>query len=260
MCNFFKKAKPKNKNEISSNKNKKKTYRKILRFIEILSALATVAASIATCLTVTEMKNERNQLYKPQMIFESSNFSDDYEGNTWNIRDIRNLIVLKNDEEQFPKLETTIYNIGSDAALDIKIEFILDNYADYVREITQYYDENEFEINDNSFDIKYDETTFSYSISDKDFIINKPYLLSGESFKINIPEEFCQLLYCLNCCTNRDYSWQPTIHLKMSYLDLQGNEYTYDYELIVNTEMTPSDEYNQYWHVDYNIIQGSYKQ
>lgn len=258
MCSFSKKAKPKDKGKNFS--DKKKIYRKLLRFIEILSALATVAASIATCLTVTEMKNERNQLYKPQMIFESSNFSDNYEENTWNIRDIRNLIVLKKDDEQLPKLETTIYNIGSDAALDIKIEFILDNYTDYIREITQYYDENEFEINDNSFDIKYDETTFSYSISNKDFIINKPYLLSGESFKINIPEEFCRLLYYLNRCTNGDYGWKPAIHLKMSYLDLQGNEYTYDYELIVNTEMTPSNENDQYWHADYNIVQGSCKQ
>ena len=45
-----------------------------VRIIQVIASIATVAASIATCFTVVEMKSERNQLYKPQMIFESSHY------------------------------------------------------------------------------------------------------------------------------------------------------------------------------------------
>lgn len=56
--------------------------------------------------------------------------------------DVRNLILLVDDEDNYPALATTIYNIGSGAALEIEINFMLDNYEEYVEEISHYYSDN----------------------------------------------------------------------------------------------------------------------
>ena len=230
----------------------------LLKIIKIIPSIAAVAASIATCATVIEMRNERNQLYKPQMIFESSYFSDDYERIVWDVWDVRNLIVSLNDEEKFPALETTFYNLGSGAAFDLEINFILDNYENYIEEITRYYVYNDIKINDNKVKISYDEKTYYFSSSYENFLIKKPFLLSGESINIVIPNEFCKLLYCLNVCTNGDYAWEPTIHLQISYSDLQGIVYCNDYELLIKTKISNSEQGERYLHVDYSIEQGYY--
>lgn len=272
MFNFFKKlmSKKTSKSEVEK-KYKKECIAKKMRdvtklfgrmlfiTIKIISSIAAVAASIATCITVIEMRNERNQLYKPQMIFESSYFSDDYKRIFWDTRDARNLIIRINDKDEFPALETTVYNLGSGAALDLKINFIIDNYDDYIEEITRYYIYNNVEINDNNFKISIDGNIFEYSVSYENFIIKKPFLLSGESMNVVIPNEFCKLLYCLNVCTNGDYTWEPTIHLQMSYSDLQGNTYFNDYELLIKTDISYFEQGEKYLHVDYSVEQGYYE-
>ena len=232
--------------------------RMLFKIIKIIPSIAAVAASIATCITVIEMRNERNQLYKPQMIFENSYFSDDYQRVTWDISDVRNLIVSINNEDEFPVLETTVYNLGSGAAFDLEINFILDNYENYIEEITRYYVYNDIKINDNKVKISYNEKTYEFSSSYENFLIKKPFLLSGESINIVIPNEFCKLLYCLNVCTNGDYGWEPTIHLQISYSDLQGIVYCNDYELLIKTKISNSEQGERYLHVDYSIEQGYY--
>lgn len=232
--------------------------RMLFKTIKIIPSIAAVAASIATCITVIEMRNERNQLYKPQMIFENSYFSDDYKRVTWDISDVRNIIVSINNEEEFPVLGTTVYNLGSGAAFDLEINFILDNYENYIEEITRYYIYNDIKINNNKVKISYDEKTYDFSPSYENFLIKKPFLLSGESINIVIPNEFCKLLYCLNVCTNGDYEWEPTIHLQISYSDLQGIVYCNDYELLIKSKISDSEQGERYLHVDYSIEQGYY--
>lgn len=230
----------------------------LINIIKIIPSIAAVAASIATCFTVIEMRNERNQLYKPQMIFESSYFSDDYKKNVLNMEDVRNLVRNMDDEDKFPILETVIYNLGSGAALDFEINFILDNYEKYIEEITQYYRDADIEINDNNFKVSFDGMIFRDSASYDDFTIKKPFLLSGDSINVAIPSEFCKLLYCLNVCTNGDYGWDPAIHLQISYSDLQGIVYTNDYELLINMQNSYSELGERYLHVDYSIEQEYY--
>lgn len=262
MNKLFKNSEHKSTCENCSDKKPKRDLsccdRGLSDVIKTISSIAAVAASIATWFTVVEMRNERNQLYKPHLIFESSQYSDDYETTAWGVWDVRSLIALDDDEEEYPVLETTVYNIGSDAAIDIEINFLLDNYKEYVTEITQYYKNNSIDISDDKFSIYYNEMKIYDFVSDSDFIIKKPFLLSGESINIAIPQEFCKLLYYLNCCTNGDYEWQPTIHLQISYLDLQGNHYTIDYELLIKTVISVSEQGKNYFHVDYEIEQGYY--
>lgn len=136
MSKLFKNSEHKSTCENCSEKKPKRDLsccdRGLSNVIKSISSIAAVAASIATCFTVVEMKNERNQLYKPHLIFESSQYSDDYKVTTWGIGDVRNLIILYDDVEKYPMLETTVYNIGSDAAIDIEIKFLLDNYKEYI--------------------------------------------------------------------------------------------------------------------------------
>lgn len=226
-----------------------------VRIIQVIASIATVAASIATCFTVVEMKSERNQLYKPQMIFESSHYSDDYKKTTWGVWDVRNLILLVDDEDNYPTLATTIYNIGSGAALEIEINFMLDNYEEYVEEISHYYSDDTISINDFGFTIHYDGIKHRNYAYREDCIIRKPFLLPGESMDIAIPKELCKLLYCLNCCTNGDYNWQPAVHLQISFVDLQGIRYCIDYALTIKMVISYSEQGNEYFHVDYSIEQ-----
>lgn len=229
--------------------------------LQLMVSLTTVAASIATCITVWEMRNERNQLYKPQMIFESTHYSDDYLKSIFPVRNSGNLVSLLNDDEFYPPLQTTIYNIGSGPALEIEVEFILvlDDYNKYTEKIGKYYSDGTIVATDYGFKVYYNNKEYKHYIDKRDFTIRKPFLLSGESMDIEIPKEFCELLYYTIYCTFGDYvedrSFKSTIYLQVSFLDLQGIRYCMDYELAIEMVASASKEGHEYFQVDYNIEQ-----
>lgn len=226
-----------------------------LRIIKAVASMTAVAASIATCITVVEMREERNQLYKPQMIFESSHYSDDYEYDICGLHSVNSLICILYDEDNLPPLETTIYNIGSGAALEIEIEFLLENYNEYVEEIGYYFRDGTVVANDSGFAIHYDGKTLNHYANREGCIVGKPFLRPGESMDIAFPKEFSKLLYYLIRCTWGDYGAYPTVHLQISFSDLQGTKYCIDYKLGVKMVTDASEKGDKYFHVDYNIEQ-----
>lgn len=227
--------------------------------LQIAASIATVIASFATCVTVQEMKNERDQLYKPQMIFERSCYSDDYErsilgSGLWDAEDLADHVY--DNTGNLPLLETTVYNIGSGPALEMEISFMLDSYKEYAENISQYFRDGTVIANDSGFTIYYDGgRSCRYYVDTRDNIIRKPFLLSGESMNIAFPEDISILLYNLNYCTLGDFSWEPKVRVQISFLDLQGIRYCIDYELVIKMSTNSSEQGNEYFHVDYYIEQ-----
>ena len=77
---------------IERNESKNDSKRMILKQIgSFIVNLVTVAASLATCFTLWEMRKERNQSYKPYFVIESVEYTDEYTSSSYDIRDIRNL-------------------------------------------------------------------------------------------------------------------------------------------------------------------------
>lgn len=239
-----------------SHNEKKEKFKHIALWIgKAVVSIATVAASIATCFTVTEMRNERNQLYKPQIIFESTHYSDDYEHEILGLHSVKSLVCILHDEDSLPPLKTTIYNIGSGAALEIEINFSLENYNEYVEEIGSYFRDGTIVADGSGFAIHYDGITLHHYANRSDCRIEKPFLLSGESMDIAFPEEFSKLLYYLIRCTWGDYGPHPAVHLQISFLDLQGIKYCIDYKLGIKMVTSASEKGDKYFHVDYYIEQ-----
>ena len=86
--------------------------------------LVTVAASLATCFTLWEMRKERNQSYKPYFVIESVEYTDEYTSSSYDIRDIRNLCSsLDVDIDKIPKMYIIINNLGAGTASNIDIAF-----------------------------------------------------------------------------------------------------------------------------------------
>ena len=62
---------------IERNESKNDSKRMILKQIgSFIVNLVTVAASLATCFTLWEMRKERNQSYKPYFVIESVEYTD----------------------------------------------------------------------------------------------------------------------------------------------------------------------------------------
>lgn len=245
-----------NRNAKDFSMDKGAVVQQIAQIAQIAGAIAAVVTSAVTWVTVQEMKNERNQLYKPQMIFERSYYSDDYERNIlglWDAKDLADHIYYGTGN--YPSLETTIYNIGSGAALEIEINFMLDSYEEYVEAIGRYFKNGTIIANNSGFTIHYNKITRHHFVDTRNCIIRKPFLLSGESMDIAFPKEISELLYCLNYCTLGDYSWEPKVRVQISFLDLQGIRYCIDYELVIKMVISDSKQGDKYFHVDYKVEQ-----
>ena len=246
------------KKNVDTSDKTEKPKSNITEIATLITAIATIITSCATLWTVKEMREERDQAYKPEIVFESSQCIHSYYNiaeSTFLESGYNILYFLSSDDykdQLIPPLETTINNIGSGPASDVTVSFQLDNYEEYISQIAQIYSDANIETFSDGFQYSVSYDFKDYRIED-DLQINKPYLLRGESFSINIPKEYCKLLYLLaGGVIDDELDYQPLIPVKIEYTDLQGKKYVYSYELLVSidshnfltndTESKPEDD------------------
>ncbi len=200
----------------------------------MIISFSTVAASIATCVTVFSMREERNQAYKPYFIFRPAYYTQEVEKSVYSIYDVSNLIIAQDvDDEQIIPMTLMLENIGSGTATNIEISFSCGNEKEYMEEICKYYDDNEVEFTDKylkvtNYLLNVGETIrLKYYMDDIGWSVDKSYIYTKEGIEIVIPEEYRKLLYVLAFCTNGDYEREkiPSIEVSISYNDLQGIDY-----------------------------------
>ena len=136
---------------IERNESKNDSKRMILKQIgSFIVNLVTVAASLATCFTLWEMRKERNQSYKPYFVIESVEYTDEYTSSSYDIRDIRNLCSsLDVDIDKIPKMYIIINNLGAGTATNIDIAFSDEVYKSYWEIACRYYSDDKIQITDN---------------------------------------------------------------------------------------------------------------
>ncbi len=224
-----------------------------------LSSFVALAASVATCYTIVEMRKERNQAYKPYFVIETARYEEQFEKPFYGIYDSNNLVHLLSNQEPIP-MELCIDNIGADTATDIQVLFSCKEYKDYWNAVCQYYDEDEVEIAEDYVKVKCylalseEIVQLKYNINKEDLAVKVPYIFSREHTKIPIPEEYCRLFSAIAYCTNGDYEQLPKLELEISFKDLQGINYHSTFKLSVDIDMdTQSDETFNY--VNYTIRQ-----
>lgn len=226
---------PKNWRKTRPSKKGNKKNRKWERFknlLNILTNVVTIAASIATCITVFYMREERNQAYKPYFIFRPVYCVEEIEKPFYPIHDINNLLEAQSvDITELVPIEIELENIGSGTATNIDISFSCGKERDYMKEVCWYYGSYVIENTDDCLRLEYyseywgDTVQLEYTIDDIEWSINKPYIYTKESLSIEVPEEYRKLLYMLAYCTNGDYKSIPAIEVSISYNDLQGIDY-----------------------------------
>lgn len=219
--------------------NKKRTTLSKLKMIaSFITSLVTLSASVATCLTVWEMRNERNQAYKPYFVIESVRYTEEFKKPAFSLQDTNNLVSSLNlDTTELTRMAIIIDNIGSGTSTNISITFSCEEYKDFWEMVCQYYDNDKIEITDDELSVDYylslfeEQHTHKHRMVTSDLIINKPYVFSKESLEVLIPEEYCRLLHSVAYCTNGDYDELPTIGLVICYDDLQGIKYKEEYKI-----------------------------
>lgn len=222
------------KTELENDKKKK-----ILKLIgSVVVSLVSVAASIATCFTLWEMRNERNQSYKPYFVIESAEYIDTYTEPMLNKQNTQNLIdsFSKYNGER-PEMYINISNIGAGTATNVVIRFTDEVFLDYWKIACKYYDNVEidntsikFEVEDNSDD---GTQKVIHSIINDDLDVYKAYIVSGDSVDIKLPEEYQILLHSIVYCTGAGEKL-PKIEFTIDYDDLQGVHYTDTYKLSID--------------------------
>lgn len=222
------------KNESESD-NKKKTLKLIWSFVV---SLVTVAASIATCFTLWEMRKERNQSYKPYFVIEPVEYVDEYTKPILDIRNIQNLSKSFDvNIEKRQQIYIVFNNLGAGTATNIDITFSDKAFEKYWEIACQYYDDDEIIISDNKIDYSlYSDDSLSkgsHYMVRNDLNIYKSYVAPGETIEIPLPEEYCTLFHSIAYCTWGDYGELPVIELSVNYDDLQGIHYMEIYRLSV---------------------------
>ena len=238
---------------IERNESKNDSKRMILKQIgSFIVNLVTVAASLATCFTLWEMRKERNQSYKPYFVIESVEYTDEYTSSSYDIRDIRNLCSsLDVDIDKIPKMYIIINNLGAGTATNIDIAFSDELYKSYWEIACRYYSDDKIQITDN--DINYSlqnndsGVKTSHSMNKRDLNVYKSYAVSGATIEIPLPEEYHRVFHSIAYCTNGDCEKLPAIELSISYDDLQGIHYKETYKISIDiTVDLNSSETNDY--------------
>lgn len=244
-------------NKETSDKNKDWLFI-IKTFGNSVVGLATLAASIATCVTLWEMRSERNQSYKPYLIIESQNYNEEFEKPFYSIDDTNNLVkVLSIDENDLIPMSITINNIGSGTATDIEIMFSESQCKKCWEEICSYYSDYSVNVTDSKIHVDYNSANYDRMLEyehymNGDVTLNRSYILSEESIEISIPEEYRRIIHALAYCTKGDYTTPFIIELEISYNDLQGINYQKKYQLNIEA-VVELDYYNGVNYTEYTI-------
>lgn len=232
--------------------NKKRILKQIGSFVV---SLVAVAASIATCFTLWEMRKERNQSYKPYFVIESVKYTDEFKKPVFDIRDTRNLFIsLMKDIEKRPQMYIVINNLGAGTATNINITFSDEAYKNYWEIACQYYDKEKIFIlgDEIRYSLYNDDSIYknTYYLNGDDLNLYKSYIVPGAVVEIPLPEAYCTLLHSIAYCTCGDCDKPPAIELSISYDDLQGIHYEETYRLsidiIVDLNSSETVDYVQY--------------
>lgn len=234
--------------------NKKQTgIRKLKAIASFFASLITLASSVATCITVFEMRDERNQSYKPYFVIESTRYTEQFEKPVFSLNNTNNLInSLLLDRKDLTPMAIIIDNIGSGTSTNIEIAFSCEEYQDYWETVCSYYDNHSIEITDNELSVDYyssvyqETKTYEHRMFLSDLIVNRPYVFTKESLEVPLPQEYCRLLHAVAYCTNGDYGELPTIDLEICYDDLQGINYKRKYSLGIKVyvDLNSDEEFN----------------
>ena len=227
--------------------------------IAFITALASLATALSTFSSVKEMRDARNQLYEPCIIFERSvhtNKYKDYERFTYEHDHNFVLTMFDNDDDEntyVPNLAISGYNIGEGVATDLCITFKFDNYNEYVEKFSEEYPDVGIELKDYGFDYHsyYDKQRirFVHRKSEKGIEYKKQYLRPDDKMIFNLPEEYCKFLYLIaGCKIDEEFVFSPSVDFHIEYYDIQGILYENDYKVSVNinverlSEVEHSDE------------------
>lgn len=215
------------------NDKKTKVFLVIKKVFSVFTGLVTLFASIATCITVWEMRDERNQSYKPYFIIESASINEELKGSTFDVHDTLNLVEsLSVSEKELVPIDIVFDNIGSGTATDICVSFSPKMYKAYWKTICQYYDNNDIDVSDNDLKVNYFLSSYNKSFTHEhtmvlsDLKTKKPYVFTKKSISIPLPEEYRRIIHSIAYCTNGDYGNIPPIELEICYNDLQGINYS----------------------------------
>lgn len=212
-------------------------------FLNFIMVISTVAASIATCVTVLQMRNERNQSYKPYFVIESVDYMDEYTKQAYNFGDIRNLsdsLRIVESEER-PPMYIIINNIGAGTATNINISFPDKVYKNYWEIACEYYKDEEIEITEHDLSIKKNMDNrimwTGHHVYKGDFNVYETHVVSGENLSIKLPDEYQKSLRSIAYCTRGDCHRPPVLELVVNYEDLQGIHYTETYNIGVDVRV-----------------------
>lgn len=194
-----------------------------VKVFKIFIEISTVAASIATCVTVLQMRNERNQSYKPFFVFKSLEYADEYTKPVYDIWDSRNYSDSLNvDVEKRPQMYLIIENIGAGTAVNINITFPGYIYEEYLEIACEYYGEKKY------------RSQYGYT---RDFNVYKTHIVSGENMEIELPEEYQKAFRSIAYCTWGDCYRPSVMDITIDYDDLQGIHYSETYNIGVDIEV-----------------------
>lgn len=256
------KSKYNNRVLFENNNHKSKENKNWLLVIKIIGnflvGFATIASSVAICITLLEMRSERNQSYKPYLIIETQNYNEEFEESPYLLSDTNNLWeVLRMDEEDIIPMSITIDNIGSGTATDIVVTFSEQQCKSCWEKVCSYYNEPNVKVTDDKIYIKsyleyFDEIIeYEYNM-DNNLTIDRSYVLSEDGIQIPIPEEYRRLIHGLAYCTKGDYESPFIIELEIEYSDLQGIKYHKKYQLSIEMFMERNLDSDTYY-VEYMI-------
>ena len=219
---------------------------------KLLTGVATMVSTILVLLTLYEMKTQRNNAYKPAIIFETVTYSntwEEYEDNSKRDPYISSFIT---DDVNPTSIKIPVKNIGVGVAKNISFS-ITDECFSVWNDL--YNSQVMIEQNFPELDKYFPETEYSYT-NDEYIFYPKVFLLPNaeETFDFIIPSFYLKTIRTLTTTFNpRKYTGLPNLEVHVSYQDVQGIKYDKTIYLDINVTRYYTNNFDSVC-INYEIV------
>lgn len=220
------------KNTIIKTKSKLVSAKDLIKTsIEIITNIATIISVIMVLFTLLEMQVQRNNAYRPYIVFESVQVDVAW-GDTENIENA----FAESDDSFNPGIITIpTRNIGVGVAKQITYSIDKSNFIAWLDLLNELDTENEYSYsqNGNQLIVKTNSSEIAFS---GNYEMTKVFLLPNaeEIFDFVIPIHYTRLLQGIYSVRGAERVDIPDIEVFISFSDVQGVKYTRQIFLSIN--------------------------
>ena len=212
-------------------------------YCEILTAIVSVISVIMVFLTLHEMQVQRNNAYKPDIIFETSSVAFSL-GDPEKIDSYDN--IINSDTSLNPaSINIPIRNIGAGIAKNLSLTITSDSYSSWLSLLDELNSEKNYSFTKEGNRMIVSDGSKVVSLA-ANYTVKKTFLLANaeEKYEFILPEHYTALLREMVQTKKQAMADIPNLEILISFEDVQGISYNKKVSLAIKEDFSVLDSEN----------------